>query len=475
MTSSWLERRRRLASRVALYGSLVLVGGVGGVARLFVATLNRPLQHQKTEDWIKIDYAHLPEVQVFRRYVQIDTSEKTGSEIAGARYLASQLTAAGIPVQIEVLGDRHANLYARLEGADPHPLVLHNHIDVQSVDPEKWFSPPFAARIDGPWMYARGAFDMKSVAVAQLLAMIDLKKSGKPLKRSVLFLATSSEERGSRLGVRWIVRQHPGLVRSFWAVLTEGGAVEARARDEIKYWGTELAQKRFVDLWVCSPDRARLDALRKLLKERGSTETSLAVTPEVRACLRRYAPSRDRADYRELLMHPDDTIRDVTEFHQLPDYVKSMFRNEAVSFPVEADPGGGWRMLVKFHLLPGVELADVREELLPRWMTWGLTLVLDEAPSARHGSPLDHPVFAAVQETLAERYPGAPAGPWFLSWTATDSRFFRAAGVPAYGFSPFLIMSTDTLQVDQANERFALPAFVEGVGVYRDLLRRLVL
>src|SRR5262249_5202283 len=156
-----------------------------------------------------------------------------------------------IPSEIEVLGNQHANLYAWLEGADKHPLVLHNHIDVESVDPKEWFSPPFEAKIEVPWMYGRGTFDMKSVAIAQLVAMIDLKKSGRPLKRSVLFLATSSEEHGSRLGVRWILRQHPDLVGRFWAVLTEGGAVEARARDEIKYWGTEAAQKRFVDVHVC--------------------------------------------------------------------------------------------------------------------------------------------------------------------------------------------------------------------------------
>jgi carboxypeptidase PM20D1 len=472
MSRSWLQRRRRLASRVALYSSLALVAGA---ACLLVKALDRPLRRSKGEDWTKVDYLHLPAVQMFRRYVQIDTSEKTGSEIAGARYLAAQLAAAGIRSEIEILGGRHANLYARLDGADPHPLVLHNHIDVESVDPKQWLTPPFAAVIDGPWMYGRGVFDMKSIAIAQLLAMIDLKKSGQPLKRSVLFLATSSEERGSRLGVRWIVRQHPELVRSFWAVLSEGGAVEARSRDEIKYWGTEVAQKRFVDLWVCSPDRARLDALRQLIKERGSSEAHRELTPEVRAYLSSYAPTRDRADYREALLHPDDTIADEAAFRALPDYVKSLFRNELVSFPVQPAPGGGWRMLVKFHLLPGVELAAVRKELLPPWMTWGLTLVLDESPSARHGSPLEHPVFRATQEVLAARYPGAPAGPWFLSWTATDSRFFRAAGVPAYGFSPFLIMSTDTLQVDQANERFTLPAFVEGVEVYRDLLRRLLL
>jgi len=305
--------------------------------------------------------------------------------------------------------------------------------------------------------------------------MIDLKKSGKPLKRSVLFLATSSEERGSRLGVRWILRQHPDLVRSFWAVLTEGGAMEARSREEIKYWGTEFAQKRYVDVRVCSGDRERIDELRRLLMERGFTETDLHVTPEVRAYLESYGPTRDRNELREMLTHPEETIADVRKFRKLPNYVQSLFRNEAVPFRVEEAPGGGWQMLIKLHLLPGQELAAVRDELLPPWMLWGLSVTVDEPPSARHGSPLDHPAFQEILAALGERYPDAPAGPWFLPWTATDSRFFRSAGVPSYGFSPFLIMNTDTLQVDNANERFALPGFVEGVAVYRDLIRRLAL
>jgi acetylornithine deacetylase/succinyl-diaminopimelate desuccinylase-like protein len=472
MTSPWLERRRRFAARVALYGSLVLVGGV---TWLLVSALDRPLHRATAEDWIKLDLPHHPDVLLLQKYVQIDTSEKSGNEIAGARFLAAQLAAAGIPSQIEVLGNRHANLYARLDGADPRPLVLHNHIDVESVDPAEWFSPPFAASIQGPWMYGRGTFDMKSVAVAQVAAMIDLKKSGKPLKRSVLFLATSSEERGSRLGVRWILRQHPDLVRSFWAVLTEGGAMEARSRDEIKYWGTEFAQKRYVDVRVCSGDRERIDELRRLLVERGFTETDLHVTPEVRAYLESYGPTRDRNELREMLTHPEETIADVRKFRKLPNYVQSLFRNEAVPFSVQEAPGGGWQMLIKLHLLPGQELAAVRDELLPPWMLWGLSVTIDEPPSARHGSPLDHRAFQEILATLRERYSDAPAGPWFLPWTATDSRFFRSAGVPSYGFSPFLIMNTDTLQVDNANERFALPGFVEGVAVYRDLVRRLAL
>lgn len=473
MALTLLDQRRRQAARFALYSSLLLVASV---TVLLISLVDRPIEESKLEQqWRERDYASLPEVQMLREYVRIDTSETTGDEIAGARFLAARLEAAGIPARVEIVGDRKANLYALLEGEDPRPLVLHNHIDVSPVDREEWTIPPFEGRIDPPWIYGRGVFDMKSVAIAQLLAMIDLKKSGVPLKRSVLFLATSSEEQGSRLGVRRLVALHPEMVRSFWAVLTEGGILEARARDDIKFWGTEVGQRRYVDLIVCSGDRERLEELSRLIKQWSPavSNADLRVTPEVRSALAAYAPSRDWDELRELLARPDELVADQVKFRKIPAYAQSMFRNEAVPFPVEEAPGGGYRMLVKLQLLPGVEVAGVREKLVPAWMTHGLSTVLDDPPTARHGSSTEHPVFQAIQETLQERYPGAPVGPWFLSLTATDARFFRAAGVPAYGFSPFLIMSTDTYQVDQANERFSLPGFVDGVEVYRDLVRRL--
>lgn len=469
-----LVRRQRLAARIALYTSLVLAGVT---AWALVRALDRPMHRFAADRWNEVDYPNLPEVKLLQQYVRIDTTETTGSEVEGARFLVRQLEAAGIPARLEILAGRHANVYARLEGTDPHPLVLHNHIDVSAVDPKEWFYPPFEAHIEIPWIYGRGVFDMKSVAIAQLLAMIDLKKSGMPLKRSVLFLATSSEERGSRLGVRRIIQLHPEMVRGFWAVLTEGGAVEARTREEIKYWGTELGQKRFADVTVCGSDRQQLDDLRQLLIDRidrGYPEIPVRVTPEVRAYLRSYGPTRDRKDFREMLAEPDETILDPVAFRKLPGYVRSLFRAEAVPFSLGEAPGGGFELVIKVHLLPGQELSEVMDDLLPPWLTWGLTTAVEDPATARHGSPPDHPAFTGIQEILEERHPEAPKGPWFLPWTATDSRFFRTMGVPSYGFSPFLIMNTDTLQVDKANERFALPAFVEGVRLYKDVVRRLV-
>lgn len=468
-----LDRRRRQAARIALYGSLVLVTG----ATLgLIKAVGRPPQLTKVEkDWLARDYANLPEVKLLQEYVRIDTSETTGDEIAGARFLAKQLEAAGIPARIEIVGEKKANLYALLEGQDPRPLVLHNHIDVEPADPKEWTYPPFEGRIELPWIHGRGTFDMKSVAIAQLLAMIDLKKSGVPLSRSVLFLATSSEERGSRLGVRRILETQPELVRSFWAVLTEGGVVEARSREDIKFWGTEVAQRRYVDLIVRSDDKETLEALRERVRSWAPlvAESEPRLTPEVAAVFKVYAPTRDREDLRQLLGNPEKTVASPAEFKKLPLYLQSMLKNEAVAFPVREAPEGGYQLVIKLQLLPGVELADVREDLVPARMLEGLSVTVDEPPSARHGSPANHEVFRAIEETVREAYPGTPVGPYFLPTTATDSRFFRAAGVPSYGFSPFLIMNTDTFQVDRANERFGLPGFVEGVEVYRKLVRRL--
>lgn len=473
MTGTEIQQARRRAARFALYGSLALVAGT---AFALVHLLDRPVTARATEQWIETDYRNLPEVKLFQDYVRIDTSESTGNEVAGAQFLARHLAAAGIPSQIEVLGGHHANLYAWLPGKDPHPLVLHNHIDVQDVDPKEWFSPPFAARIDLPWIYGRGVFDMKSIAIAQMLSMIDLKKSGKPLAHSVLFLGTSSEENGSRLGVRWILHHHPDLVKSFWAVLTEGGTVEARTRDDIKYWGTEVVQKHFADLIVCSRDRSRLENLVKLIKEMGYTETDLTLIPEARATLALYGPTRDRKDLREVLADPEVPLHDIAEFEKLPDYLRSMYRNEAVPFGIRETPDGTYELTLKLHILPGTELTpQLVDKLVPPWMTFGLSRRLDVPPAATHGSPTDHPVFRGILDTIHADFPDAPAGPFFLPWTATDSRFFRTAGVPSYGFSPFLILTTDTLQVDRANERMALPGFVQGVGLYKKLLRRLLL
>ena len=189
------ETRRRRASRIALYSSLALSGLL---VVLLLGILREPLTRGLDMAWADTDFAALPEVDLLRRYVRIDTSYPEGSELAGARFLAEELAAAGVPVTVEELGGGRVNLWAVVEGEDPEALVLHHHIDVDpSGGPERWQHDPFGAEIEGPWLYGRGAFDMKSVGVAQIEAFLRLAEAaeaGRRPRRTVILLATTGEE-----------------------------------------------------------------------------------------------------------------------------------------------------------------------------------------------------------------------------------------------------------------------------------------
>jgi acetylornithine deacetylase/succinyl-diaminopimelate desuccinylase-like protein len=476
MTYSPLERRRRTLARVSLYASLAVSFTL---LMVMLGHLGKPFDIGRSQDWIDTDYASLPEVQLLQQYVRIDTTPTTGDELAGARFLARQLAAVGIEAHIEPLGKGRANLWAIVEGEDPGALVLHHHIDVEPIHhPEHWRShEPFSAEIDPPWIFGRGVFDMKSVAIAQLAALLDLqadlRASGERPRRTVVYLATSSEETGSDLGTRWVLAQHPELVERFWGVLTEGGWLEMRNVEDLKYWGVEFAQKRYVDILLCSDRRQRLADLREDLREVGFPKTAQRVTDEVRTFLKAYAPTRDDIELRRALERPDRLLDDPAAFGELPYYVRSLFRNEAVPFEVEEAEGGGYQLLVKLHLLPGADPEQVRRELLPDWLLEGVEVRTVEPDPPHAGSPLDHPIFEQAVAVLEENFPGTPVGPLLQPWTASDARFFRAAGIPSYGFSPFVIYTSDTIHVGGPEERLSLPGYVEGVKLYKELVRRL--
>ncbi|HUP24926.1 MAG TPA: M20/M25/M40 family metallo-hydrolase [Thermoanaerobaculia bacterium] len=469
-----IRRRQRVAARVALYSSLSLTT-VAAVVTL--PHLERRMAPDNPE-WTHRDYRNEPAVTQLRELVRIDTTAATGREIDAARYLAAQLRDMGLEPVVEELMEGKANLWAVLEGERPEALVLHNHLDTDNVpDPSVWRHDPFAGAIEGPWIYGRGVFDMKSVAVAQLEAVRAVqervRETGRRPPRSLVFLATSSEETGSELGARWIVEQHPDLVSRFWALLTEGGVIEVAGNGKIKYFGVSFAQKWFVRLTACSASRGQLEQLQRALQEHESPRRVL--TPEVREFLPTYGPSREEPLLRERASVPESGFYGSWTFRFLPSYLKALYRNEVHPLQVVADANtGGYRMDIVLHLLPGEDLDQVRGELLPEWMIHGVRIVDQDAGPAAPGSPLDHPVFQGLGNVVRRRYETDAVGPYFLTIYDNDARFFRAAGVPSYGFSPFIAFTPDSFTVGGVDERITLGAFVEGVDLYREVVLSLL-
>ncbi len=458
--------------RLLVFGGLALV-----VLALLAAIwlLQRPLERRGDLAWTGVDFTAYPEVELLRRYVRVDTSPDTGSEVAGAEFLAAELAAMGLEPHVERLGGGSANLWAILEGDSREALVLHNHIDVTPPGSGAgWDHPPFAAEIDHLWLYGRGVFDMKSVTAAQLLALADLARAERRPRRSVIFLATGGEEVGSQLGTRWVLAQHPEIVDRAWAVLTEGGVLEPKSLEEIKYWGIEFAQKRYVEGWLCAGSEEELESMAREIIVRSRRLHAPRLTDEVSTFLDFYADTRENEHYRKVLNETWRALDDPAQFGRLPGYLQALFREEIYFFPaVESPEGGGWSSRFLIHLLPGSDAEEARARLLPPWITHGATVTFRPPVGADGGSPLDHEALAGLVEAVESKHPGARVGPFFLSSAVTDARFFRQAGIPAYGFSPFVIFNTDTFRKDLANERISLPGYVMGVELYREAVAAL--
>src|SRR5262245_12047712 len=178
------------------------------------------------------------------QYLRINTTNPPGNEIAAARWLAEVLRRDGIESQIFEPAPGKANLYARLAGdGSARPLILLNHMDVVLASPEYWTVDPFGGVIKDGAVWGRGALDMKGEAIAELMTLLVLKRAHVPLKRDVIFLATSDEEIGAGVGAAWIAQQRPDLVRGAEFLLNEGGEIRANARGDVEYYGIATTEK----------------------------------------------------------------------------------------------------------------------------------------------------------------------------------------------------------------------------------------
>ena len=156
-------------------------------------------------------------------YIQVDTVNPPGNELAGAMFFSEWLQAEGIPYTIDEFAPGRANLVARLSGqGGDAPLCLISHIDVVTSEAEKWDAdrqPLSGARVDG-YVWGRGALDMKGMGAIELLTLIWLKRLEVPLQRDVILLAVADEEVDG-LGIQRAVETWDEIGCSH--VINEGG------------------------------------------------------------------------------------------------------------------------------------------------------------------------------------------------------------------------------------------------------------
>src|SRR5690242_8575923 len=154
-------------------------------------------------------------VGYLRELLRMDTRNPPGNETVAAEYIRDVLGGEGIESVIVGPSPERGTVIARLKGdGSAPPLLLMSHTDVVPVERAKWTQDPFGGEVVDGYMYGRGALDMKSMTALELLAVLELKRNRVPLKRDVILMAEADEETGGENGARWVVANHPELIRA---------------------------------------------------------------------------------------------------------------------------------------------------------------------------------------------------------------------------------------------------------------------
>ncbi len=413
-------------------------------------------------------------------YLRIDTSNPPGNEQRAAALLRGVLHREGIATRLYVNPVGRTSLYARLQAARPRAgaLVLLHHMDVVPAG-EGWTAPPFDGALRGGALWGRGAVDDKSLGIAHLAALIDLKRSGARLTRDVIFLAVADEEAGGGGGTAWLLESHPELFEGVDAVLGEGGSNRAY-RERIAWWGIEVAQKRPLWLEVSAGGRPGHGStlnlhtaphrLIRALERVVNRPPLFRLVPEVRAYFQAVAPHQSPV-FRRIVAELDQILElerpEERLLPGLPTYLADSIQVNvlAAGERINAVPDRASARL-DVRLLPDTDDVAFLEELRELLGNGIGVEVLLSAPRVEP-SPNDHPVYRCVEGALSSSAPVVPA---FIPGV-TDSRYFRERGIPAYGFSPFALDGETLRGIHGPDERIPLASFRTGVETMKRVLR----
>jgi acetylornithine deacetylase/succinyl-diaminopimelate desuccinylase-like protein len=422
------------------------------------------------ESWLSEEPVHL-----LRDYVRIDTSLDHGEE-KGTEFLRRFFECEGIDSEVICPRPGRCNIFARLPGRRREgALLLLNHVDVAPAFPTLWkVAPPFEGRIKAGYLYGRGVYDMKSIAIAQALAMRNLKRRGIVPASDVLFLGEADEEVGQQLGSRWLLEHRPDLFAGVGQVVNEGGVVELVLR-EPRFWGIETVQAGYATAELEAPTSPPLVAL----ADRWRKLHSPVVLPHPQVVegfglLANHLVS----PLTDPLRHLDRVRRDPAELAILPDRYGSFLEARAFwssPFPVRAGPGSPFRVVLVVSTPPGMPPERYFDPILADARSRGITPVESFSGGTTTASPYPTPFTEILRRVTESHFPGVPFGPLPTAGSFSTSMLFRQRGFPTYGFSPIPMNITDASRRHRNDERVYLPDFLAGVRLFCDVLEEFAL
>lgn len=420
-------------------------------------------------------------VHLVRQFLRIDTSNPPGNEEKAALFLEAILKKEGIKSDVYSPSRGRANIMARIEGRKKgKPIILLGHIDVVPAKEDEWETDPFGGELVNGFVYGRGAIDMKTQALCQLLAFIRYFKDGVTPERDIIYLATCDEEVGGKFGVEYMLKKVPKL-RDASFVLSEGGFIKEDAgfahaqvsvsekklsQFIVKALGIgghgsvphrDIASEKVINAsakilsyqWPLTPTQvasAYIDGIFKGKNERGYAFKNL------REALKN---KKFRAHMEEVPLYNALLRNTVTPtILEGGEKINVIPTESSISFDARLLPTEKHETFFrKIRQLAG---KDVKVERVNEFVS-------KPAPSG-YNNIYFKGIKSVVESMEGNGFPVLP----YITTGATDLRYFRDHGILAYGFFPITLSSDEILKMHGKNERISVENIYKGLeGTYQ--------
>ena len=432
---------------------------------------------------------------IYKELVDINTTDLSGDTTRAARAMAARLTAAGLPAEdVRVLvhpgNARKGNLVARLRGdGSLKPILLLAHLDVVEARKEDW-SPdldPFTLIERDGFYYGRGTGDDKAMAAIFVANLIRYRQEGLRAKRDLILALTADEEGGDFNGADWLVNNHRDLIEAEFG-LNEGGG--GRARDGVALFnGVQASEKVYRDFRLEATNKGghsslpvKDNAIYRLargLDRLADFDFPVNLNEVTRSFFERTAELETGANasaMRGLVASNGADAAAAAQLSQTAAY-NAMLRTTCVATMLEAGHAPNAlpqkaAAIVNCRVLPQESLADVQRTLVRVLADDQIRVAIEGATAVVNApiSSLNPAVMKPIEALTAKMWKNIPTIP-VMSTGATDSKYFRAAGIPMYGVSG-LFGDIDDVRAHGRDERVGVKQFYDAQEFLYQLVKR---
>ncbi len=418
---------------------------------------------------------------LLQELLRLDTVNPPGNETRAAAALRDYFARSGIECELIAREPERANVVARLVGGDGPTLAFLSHTDTVLADPGEWARDPWSGDLVDDEVWGRGALDMKGQVAASAVAFASLAREGFAPSGDLVFVSVADEEVGADFGLSWLVEAHPEAVRCDYAV-NEGGG-DRLVVDGAPVYLCGTAEK------MSAPFVLRVHGRSGHASMPGIADNALVKAARYVGALDAFEPPRDlipeASKFLEAVLGEAPAVGVALERVRELDPVLGGLVEPILSLtlsPTMIDASHQTNVIpavcevtVDCRLLPQQTPEDVEPLIRAALGDGSYELEWLEAVGGTR-SPIDSPLWDALEEFTAAIEPGARLAP-LVNPGFTDSHFLREAfGTVAYGYFPLRAMETElaTRLVHSANERIAVDDLELGVEMLRSVARSLL-